>query len=365
MGSSLERIKDLEEELKTTKYNKRTQHHVGLVKAKLALLKEKEQKRSSSGGKGEGFAVKRTGDGTVIMVGFPSVGKSTLLNKLTKAKSEVGSYAFTTLTCIPGLLEHKHAKIQVLDVPGIIQGAASGLGRGKEVLACAQSADLALLLIDVFHPEHLDIISNEVREANLRVNERRPDVKIVKKERGGIDFGSTLKLTKTDQGTVEAIMKEFRLNNASIVIRDDITADQLIDVIENNKKYIPAITVLNKIDMVDEKHLARIKRKIRPDICISAEKGINIEELKDLIYERLGLVRIYCKEQGKKADLEEPLIMAQGSTLKDVCAKLHRDFADKFRYARVWGKSVKFDGQMIRRPDHRIKDQDIVEIHLR
>lgn len=365
MGSSQERIKELEEELKKTKYNKRTQHHVGLVKAKIALLKDKEQKRSSSGGKGEGFSVKRTGDGTVIIVGFPSVGKSTLLNKLTKAKSEVGHYAFTTLTCIPGLLEHKHAKIQILDVPGIIQGAASGLGRGKEVLACAQSADLALLVVDVFHPEHLEILTKEVHEANLRLNERKPDVKIVKKDRGGIDFGTTVKLSHLDQKTVEGILKEFRMNNASIVIRDDITPDQLIDIIEGNKKYIPSITILNKIDMADERHLERVKRKLKPDLCISAEKGTNITELKDLIYDKLGLVRVYCKEQGKKADMEEPLIMMRDSTLRDVCTKLHRDFASKFRYARLWGKSVKFDGQMIRRQDHRIKDGDIVEIHLR
>ena len=131
------KVKELEEELSTTKYNKKTQHHIGLVKAKLAKIKEDYQKKAAGKGKQEGFSVKRTGDATAIIVGFPSVGKSTLLNAITNANSPVGAYAFTTLTCIPGLMEYSHAKIQVLDVPGIVEGAATGRGRGREVLACA------------------------------------------------------------------------------------------------------------------------------------------------------------------------------------------------------------------------------------
>src|SRR3989344_5891109 len=149
------KVKELEEELSTTKYNKKTQGHIGLVKAKLAKIKEDYQKKAAAKGGGQGFSVRRTGDATAIMVGFPSVGKSTLLNAITNANSPVGAYAFTTLTCIPGLLEYNHAKIQVLDVPGIVEGAATGRGRGREVLACAQSADLVIILLDIFNPEHL------------------------------------------------------------------------------------------------------------------------------------------------------------------------------------------------------------------
>ncbi len=357
------RVKELEDEISTTKYNKKTQGHIGLIKAKIALLKEKQERRVAGKGKSEGFSVKRSGDATVIIVGFPSVGKSTLLNSLTKAKSQVAAYAFTTLTCIPGLLEYKHSKIQILDVPGIISGAASGMGRGKEVLACAQSADLVLLIIDVFHPEHLPILHKEVADAHLRLNKRRPIIKIVKKDRGGIDFGTTVKLTKLDEPTIKDILQEFRLNNASIVIRDDIDADDLIDVIEGNKKYVPAITILNKIDLVDQKELERIKKIVHPDICISAEQKLNIDGLKELIFQRLRFIRIYCKQQGKKADMDVPLIMLQGSTLKDICDKLHREFVRKFRFARIWGKSAKFDGQVIRSLEHQVKDEDVVEVH--
>ena len=358
------KVKELEEELRTTKYNKKTQGHIGLVKAKLAKLKEEYQKKAAGKGKQEGFSVKRTGVATAIIVGFPSVGKSTLLNAITNANSPVGAYAFTTLTCIPGLMEYNHAKIQVLDVPGIVEGAATGRGRGKEVLACAQSADLVIILLDVFHPEHLEVVKREIFETGLRINQKPPQVKISKKARGGIDIGTTVKLTKINKETIMGILKEFRLDNSSIVVREDITDDQLIDVIEGNKKYIPAITVLNMIDMVNAKELERIKAITKPDICVSAEKRINTEELKGLIFKKLDFIRVFCKEVGKKADVDVPLIMRKGNNLRDVCMKLHKDFISKFRFARIWGKSVKFDSMIIKNLEHKLEDKDIVEIHL-
>ncbi len=249
-------------------------------------------------------------------------------------------------------------------MPGIVEGAATGRGRGKEVLACAQSADLVLILVDVFSPEHLDVMAREIYETGLRLNQSPPQVKIGKKARGGIDLGLTVKLTKISEETIKAILGEFRLNNCNIVVREDITDDQLIDVIEGNKRYVPSIIVLNKIDMVNPEELERVKSAVKPDICISAEKKIKIAELKDLIFKKLEFIRIYCKEAGKKADMNVPLIMRKGNTLKDVCMKLHKDFVSKFRFARIWGKSAKFPGMQLRKLDHVLEDKDIVEIHL-
>jgi small GTP-binding protein len=358
-----ERIKELEEELRKTPYNKKTQHHIGLVKAKIAMLKDKQLKRSSGGKKGEGYSVKKSGDATVILVGFPSVGKSTLLNKLTSANSPIGTYAFTTLTVVPGVLEHEHAKIQVLDVPGVVHGAATGKGRGKEVLAVMRSANLAVIIIDVNFPGHLKVLQKEIYDAGLRLNAVPPIVKIKKKPKGGLDIGTTVKLTKIKKETIAAILKEFRINNAEIVIRTNITPEQLIDAIEANKVYVPSIIMLNKIDTVSEKKLEQVKQKIKPDICVSGEKDINIEELKDMIFKKLNFIRIFCKHIGKKPDLNVPLIMKKGTRIKDMCEKLHRDFITKFKFARVWGKSAKFPGQRLML-NHKLKDKDIVELHM-
>ena len=105
MATIEEQIKSLEEEISKTKYNKATQGHIGKLKAKIAALKEKKEKaQAKSGGSAPGFEVKKSGDASVALVGFPSVGKSGLISQLTGAESEAGAFAFTTLTCIPGLM---------------------------------------------------------------------------------------------------------------------------------------------------------------------------------------------------------------------------------------------------------------------
>ena len=199
------RIDELKEEILKTPKNKGTEHHLALLKAKMAKLKTKLVS-SGGGSKGKGFFVKKSGDATVIMIGFPSVGKSTLLNALTNQVSKVAAYAFTTLTMIPGILKYKGAEIQILDVPGIIEGAASGRGRGKEVLSAAQNADLLLILLDARHPDHYKKIIREIHDADIRINQEKPDIKVIKKIKGGIDIGSTLKLTKITKSLIMDVM---------------------------------------------------------------------------------------------------------------------------------------------------------------
>jgi small GTP-binding protein len=82
--------------------------------------------------------VSKSGDARIALVGFPSVGKSTFLSKITKTKSEIAAYSFTTLTAIPGVLEYGGAEIQILDLPGIIEGASEGKGRGRQVISAAK-----------------------------------------------------------------------------------------------------------------------------------------------------------------------------------------------------------------------------------
>ena len=122
--------------------------------------------------------------------------------------------------------------------------------------------------------------------------------------------------------------------------------------------------MLNKIDLVDEDRLEEVVEETDPDICISAQEKINLEELKELIFSRLDFIRIYCKEVSKPADMKEPLILRRGVTIEGMCRKLHKDFVKKFKFARVWGPSAKFPGQrlMLR---HTLKDEDVVEIHIR
>ena len=361
--SKSKRIEELEEELRKTKYNKRTQHHIGLVKAKLAELKRKEESKKGVGKAGGGYAIRKTGDATVIMLGFPSVGKSTLLNALTNAESEVGDYEFTTLDVIPGMLNYKQAKIQIFDVPGVVEGAASGRGRGREVLGVIRNADMVMVLVDATKVRQYKVLLEELIESHIRINQKKPDIHITKTPKGGIRVGTNIKLTHLNPKLVKDIAREMKIINADILIRTDVTVDGLIDAIEGNKAYLPGIIVLNKIDLANEEELERVRRKIKPDIEISATDKTHIEELKEMIFQKLEFARIYLKEVGKKPDMEEPILMRKGCTVKDVCHKLHADFETKFSFVRVWGPSAKFDGQRFLKIDKGLQDMDIIEIH--
>jgi hypothetical protein len=366
MSSLEEQIKELEDELVKTPYNKATSKHIGRVKAKIARLKDDAVNRAmKAGGGGEGYSVKKSGDATAVLVGFPSTGKSTLLNKLTGTESAVGAYAFTTLTVVPGALEHKGAKIQLLDIPGLIAGAAMGKGRGKEVIAVVRGADIVIILVDVFNERHFDVLIKELYDAGIRINVPKPDITIKKSSHGGVRLNAvgTLDL---DIEEVRSILAESKMMNADILIRGNATQDDLIDAIQGNRVYIPAFIAVNKVDLVDKERYLQIEHDIAerfgsPPIMLSAHAGYHTEELKDAIYDCLGFIRVYLKPYGEDADLEEPLIIRKGSTVEDVCTKLHRDFVQKFRYARIWGKSVKHPGQRVGL-SHRITDSDILSI---
>ncbi len=359
-----DQIKEIEEEISSTKYNKATQHHIGKLKAKLARLREEVEIRAASRGGGKGYAISKSGNATVAIVGLPSCGKSTLLNQLTEADSEVGHFDFTTLTVVPGTLHHRGANIQMLDLPGLIEGASKGKGRGREVLSVVRTADLILLLVDVYRP-HIDVLIRELQVAGLRLNEREADIVISPKNRGGINVRSTVQLTILDEELVQAMVREYGLVNADVVLRQDVDEDQLIDYLQGNRRYVRAMASVNKIDVVPDHVWQPIVSDLEtrgfPVVPISADRGTNMELLKDSIFDNLDLMRIYMRPRGGETDYEEPLIIRRDSTVRNVCDTIHRDIKRKFRFANVWGESAKFPGQSVGL-DHILEDGDVITI---
>ena len=359
-----EKIKSIQDEILKTQLNKATEHHVGLLKAKIAKLKREQERvqTKKSGISSDGFDVRRTGDATVVFIGLPSVGKSTLLNKLTGSRSAVAAYQFTTLTVVPGILDYRGARIQVLDLPGIIEGASKGKGLGKRILSVARSADLVLLILDVFQPYHEDVLRNELNNIGIRLDQKPPNIIIEKASIGGISIAQQVKLTKLSEKLLKEILHVYGITSARVLIREDITAEQLVDHITGDKNYADSITVLNKIDLVDEKFLKNVKTKIKSEVLpLSADSGINVDLLKEKIYEKLDFIRLYMRPKGGETDFKEPLIIRRNSTIEDVCNKLHRNLKKEFRYGLVWGKSVKFAGQRVS-IHHILEDEDILTI---
>lgn len=351
-----EKLKELEDELGRTQKNKATEYHIGILKSKIAQIRRELISPKKHGASAGGFDIKKSGDATVAMMGLPSVGKSTLLNKLTKAESKTAAYAFTTLKCIPGVMEYNDTKIQILDLPGIIEGAKDGRGRGREVIAVARNADLLLLMVEAASPRQVRIIENELYGFGIRINARRPDVSISKQARGGVTINATVPLTKISNREMLAALNEYRIFNANVVLRQDITLDEFIDALEGNRAYIPAIYLLTKADLV--KNIVKLPFSYVP---VSAETGAGLEDLRREIYLKLDLMRVYTKKRGEEADMKDPMVIRRGTSVGMVCEKLHRDLKKEFRFALVWGKSVKHQPQRVGL-SHVLVDGDIIQI---
>lgn len=278
------KIAQLKEEIRKTPYHKGTEHYIGQLKAKIAKLKEKES-QSKKGGSSLGFIPKKEGDATVVLVGPPSVGKSTLLNKITEAHSRVASWSFTTTTVIPGMLEYKGAKIQVFDLPGILGGAASGIGRGREVFSAVRAADLLILMVDVKTRHQINPLLKELRQAKIN---------------------------------------------------------------------LPILIVINKGDI-----MKKIPNKVGENqVLVSAEKEWGLAELKEIIWQKLELMRIYLKPRWGQPDFSKPLILKKGQRAKDAFEKTFPE-EKKNQQILLWGSSARFPGQQISL-NHQLADEDIL-----
>jgi len=365
----LDKIKDIEDEMARTQKNKATEGHLGLLKARLAKLRAQLLEGGGGGGSAEGFDVARSGDGRVALIGFPSVGKSSLLSALTETKSEAAAYEFTTLTCIPGNIMYNGTKIQLLDLPGIIEGAAHGRGRGREVIAVARSADLVIIVLDAGKEllnNHRAILEGELETVGIRLNKNPPNISFVKKTTGGVKFNATVPLHQFGDDpahTVSRILHEYRIHNCEVLIREECTPDDLIDVILGNRKYVKCLYVYNKIDTVtmeDVDHLARLPNSI----VISVHLNLNLDELLRRMWEYLGLTRIYTKKRGQPPDLQDPIILSsarKGLTVQAAGEEISRDFLKAFNYALVWGRSTRHDPQRVGL-QHQLCDEDVIQI---
>lgn len=284
-----EQIEKIEKEIQETPYHKATEHHIGKLRARLSKLREQlisGGKKTKGGGGGRGFAVKKQGHATCVFLGFPSVGKSTLLNKLTNAQSKIAPYAFTTITAIPGIMRYKGAYIQLVDLPGVIEQAALGKGRGKEVLSAVRTADIIILITEVSREKDFEKIKTELKAIGLVLDKK--------------DF------------------------------------NPLIHTI------LPAIYIINKIDENPD-----FKEQDSNVSYISAEKEINLEKLKETIWNKLFLKRIYLKRKDKEPDRNNPLIVDKDSNIWEIARKVSSEMAQNVKGAHVWEGNAKFPNQEV------------------
>jgi len=363
MPGILEKIKDIETEMARTQKNKATEHHLGLLKAKLSQLrKQLLEPAPGSGGKGEGFDVMKSGNASVALIGFPSVGKSSFLNAVCgKTNSAESAYEFTTLTCIPGLVTYNNAKIQILDLPGIIEGASKGKGRGKQVIAVARSCDMVFMMVDAIKGDiQKKLLTKELFDCGIRLNSRPKDIYIKKTKGGGMKINATVPLSKLNKRMIEGLLQSYKLHNCDVVIREDCSVDDFIDTIEGNRKYLPCLYGYNKIDNLTIEELDKIAADPY-NVVLSVKMKLFLDFTVEKMWNAMQLIRIYTKPKGEAPDLTEPVILKTGSSVEQLCKSIHRDMIKKFRYCLVWGKSARHRPQTVG-ISHILFDEDVVQV---
>lgn len=338
-------ISRIEKEIRDTPYHKGTEHHHGILRARLAKLKDQlDGPTNKGGGGGVGYAIKHSGDASVVLVGLPSVGKSTLLNRVTNAESKVGNYDFTTLGVVPGMMEYKGVKIQILDLPGIIEGAAGNKGFGRKVLSVIRASDLVVLMTDTKRVEWLEKVRTELYNAGIRLNVKPPKIVVHKTHKGAIQVIDPY--YSFDKETVVDVVKELGFGNAIIQLGEKIeSVDRLIDGLVKSRKYMSAVEIVTKMDLAKPDVIKKIPLQALK-MCV--DQNLGLDEFKERVWKGLGLVRVYLKrERNMEADKKEPLIIKSTSTLDGVLKRISNQMRDDVNKAYIWGKLARFPGQEV------------------
>ena len=364
-----EKIRALEKMYATVPKHKGTEKLRLQIKRKLAeLRKELERQRQLKRGGGPSMAVRKEGAAQIVLAGLPNVGKSSLMKALTNADAEVAEYSFTTVEPIPGMMHHKDVQIQLVEVPGLVEGAALGKGMGPQLLSVIRNADAIAIVVDLSKDpvRQMDILLKEFERAGIKVNRKKPKVEIKRTASGGIIINGQDKI-KGDIGEVMKMLREERIHSAEITVKEPVTLEEFADALDESLVWKNAIIIANKGDAPGSKEnyekLVRAYSDRFKIVPVSAKRGINLDRLKDELYELAGIIRVFTKSPGEEPAYP-PVALKKGSTVMDLAERIHKDFARNFRYARVWGRSVKFPGQRVG-ADHVLEDGDVVEIHAR
>jgi len=309
-----EKITCLEEMLRVIPKHKGTDKLQADLKRRLSKLRQEAQKAAATR-RGYTLSVEAEGAGQIVMVGPPNVGKSALLAALTKATPEVADYPFTTRRPMPGMMFLENVQIQLVDMPPISHESMESW-----MSQITRNADAILLVVDLGDSAVLDAVE--------LIAEVLQEWKILPAARP---------LTPEEEDTLDVGVVPRRA------------------LLLGNKWDVPASK--DNWDIIQELYSTRW-----PTLAVSATHGYNLEALRRALYTLLDIVRVYTKAPGKKPDLTAPFTMPRGSTVVEVAATVHKDFATHLKFARIWG-TEKYDGQMVQR-DYIVQEGDVIELHM-
>jgi ribosome-interacting GTPase 1 len=303
-----EKVERLEKMISTIPKHKGTDHLRADLRRKLSELKKARSTPKATSRHESVYNIDREGAGQVVVIGPPNTGKSSLVDALTNATPEVALFPFTTWEPTPGMMQVQDVQIQLIDTPPLSTEHIE-----PQMMDLIQRADLALLVID-------------------------------------------LQASPFDQlEESDALLLDHR-----ILL---YWPERLVPT-EHHVTRVPVQVVVNKVDdeALDEDYtvFCELLEKPWPLLPLSIANERYLDQFKQSVFDRLQIMRVYSKPPGKEADMQSPFVLKKGSTVEQFAAKVHRDFLEKLKAARVWGAGV-YDGQMVSR-DHVLSDGDIVEL---
>jgi uncharacterized protein len=300
-----EQLEALEAMMATIPKHKGTEHMRADIRRRMAKVRTEAVRSRKSAAKGPTWHhVPREGAGQVMLVGAPNAGKSRLLAALTNANPVVAPYPFSTRAPLPGMVPFEDIKIQLVDLPPIAPETAE-----PWLFALIRQADGALLVADLNDDDVLDAMD---RVMELTTQSR-------------VEFARG----RGQPGAVPTVLVAAKSDAPDAAVR---------------------------LELLREAYAARFE--ILP---VSAETGEGLELLRQELFRLLGVIRVYTKAPGRRADKSVPFVFRRGITVEEAAAVVHKDFAERLKYARVWGSRT-FEGQMVQR-EHVLEDGDVLELH--
>ena len=305
-----EKIVCLKHMLSVMPKHKGTDRLQGDLKRKIAELKEAVESRIKK--KGPSYRVRPEGAGQIVLIGPPNSGKSALLAALTRAEPEVADYPCTTREPMPGMVEFQGVQIQLVDLPPVWREHCESF-----VFDNIRGSDGALLVVDLAAQDPVA----DVQDCIALLAEKHIDL-VPARITGGVQ--------QREDGKVEYLL------------------------------------IHNKVDTDPRGELQGLVQEMlnshAPIRAVSAAERTGLDALAADLFRMLHVIRIYAKQPGRPPDLETPVTAPVGTTAVGFAAMIHKDLAENFRWARVWG-SARFDGQIVQR-DHVLQDRDVVELTM-
>ena len=306
-----DKVKYLEEMMSTIPKHKGTDHLRADLRKKISKLKTATTSKKSSKKQASPYHINKEGAGQIVIVGCTNAGKSSLVQTQTNAEPEVSHVPFTTWTPMPGMMYIDNIQVQLIDTPPFSEDYID-----PEFLNLIRRVDLVLIMVDL----HTDPVQ-QLKFIYQKLQENRIAPKHL-------------------EGQVET---------------------------EGFLLYVPSLVLVNKYDNEEYEETFQIFKQLLdmeyPMLPVSTQTGYNIDTLKQIIFEKLGVIRVYSKAPGKEVDKSAPFVVEKGIQLADFAGKVHKDFQEKLKAARIWGTSADFEGQMVSR-NHVLEDEDVVELQI-